>query len=653
MGLIGEIWADARLHTDKASFAEYGSMLKQAEGQVSELSSFTQTALATAFTGIAATVTGIAAYGTTIASAYEDAGLTLKTLYGSQEAAQEKFQWLADFAATTPFEFPELLDAAVKLKAFGMDIEQYGRTIGDTAAAMGKPIEAVVEALADAQQGEFERMKEFGIKAVEIQKDNYEQLGATIQDVGKTALTYMDENGKQQIAVVDRNNKEMVTSTIDAIWNSKYAGAMEERSKSFNGLISTLKDNLKAGLADIVGYDMKNMEVESASLLGVLKDLTSVAISLAGGFSQLSEPAQMFISIAALGVVAVGALAAGFITYGAILPFITADTAIFGVTLSAAIWPATAVFLALAALAAGLVWLDEKTGVVSYSWGLLKDLFTITVDGILKAASILRDYVVIIMDDIKAAIVNMFPPGFLEGVGKVVDGIISQFSDMGNNIHEQALEVEGANNKIGNSTTEAGNQVTTGTNLMDTGFDQAGLSALLAGSNTQTGTGQMVNGMNAAGGAATILGGQVNGAVPAVNNLTGAMQASSSMAATFIGYLNQVSSSLASARENATNAAIAMQQAGSSMEQAQKAYHSYMISTREGNAPGISSGGGKGTGEGNVKIVAAPKKTLVSGPAINQNATNGWSVTNNNVKIQNNYEASKSSTPQVKRATGG
>ena len=260
MGLIGEIFALAGLHIDKASFAEYGSMLKSAEGQISDMSSGMQVAMAAGFAVPATALAGVAAYGTSIASAYEDAGLTLKTLYGSQEAAQEKFEWLADFAATTPFEFPELLESATRLKAYGMDIEQYGQTVGDTAAAMDKPIMAVVEALADAQQGEFERMKEFGIKAVEITKKNYAQLGASIQDAGRTALTFMDANGKQQIEVVDRNNKEMITSTIQAIWNDKYAGAMEERSKSFSGMLSTIKDNMSAGLANIVGYDMKNTE---------------------------------------------------------------------------------------------------------------------------------------------------------------------------------------------------------------------------------------------------------------------------------------------------------------------------------------------------------------------------------------------------------
>jgi len=445
------VYADAGLHLDAASFAQYGAMLRQAEGQTGDFSSGTQMALIGAFTLPAAAVAGIAAYGTQIASGFEDAGLTLKTLYGDADIAREKFQWLADFAATTPFEFPELLESATRLKAYGMDIEQYGKTVGDTAAAMGKPIMAVVEALADAQQGEFERMKEFGIKAVEITQKNYEQLGASIQDAGKTALTYMDENGKQQIAVVDRNNKEMITSTIQAIWNDKYAGAMEERSKSFTGMLSTIKDNLKSGLADIVGYDMKNMEVQTFSLLGVLKELAGGALLVTGAFAGMSEPMQTFVSVAAVGVAGIGLLAAGFIAYNMILPFVTAGTLAFGATLSAAIWPATLVVGALALVAAGLVYLDEKTGLLSAAWEVAKDLFTIFAYTVSDVAGRLSTWVTQKISEIKEAFMDFIPEGALQSVEEFYNAMKSWFGDAAKNIDESATQIEKSNKRAGES----------------------------------------------------------------------------------------------------------------------------------------------------------------------------------------------------------
>ena len=53
-------------------------------------------------------------------------------------------------------------------------------------------------------------------------------------DVGKTALTYTDNYGKQQVKVIDRNNREAITAAlvgVDGIFQ-KYTGAMEARSKT-------------------------------------------------------------------------------------------------------------------------------------------------------------------------------------------------------------------------------------------------------------------------------------------------------------------------------------------------------------------------------------------------------------------------------------
>ena len=97
--------------------------------------------------------------------------------------------------------------------------------------------------MADAQTGEFERLKEFGIKAIQITKANATRMGASLTDVGKTALAFTDKMGKEAFKIIDRNNRKQVTSTIQAIWNEKYEGAMQERSKTLSGLMNNLSDD--------------------------------------------------------------------------------------------------------------------------------------------------------------------------------------------------------------------------------------------------------------------------------------------------------------------------------------------------------------------------------------------------------------------------
>ncbi|MDU4876757.1 MAG: tape measure protein, partial [Neisseria subflava] len=104
----------------------------------------------------------------------------LGTIEGSSEKAKASMGWISDFAAKTPYDIAGVTDAFIKLRAYGMDPKNNNllRTLGDTSAAMGKPIMQAVEAIADAVTGENERLKEFGIKAA--------------KQAGKIAYTYTD-----------------------------------------------------------------------------------------------------------------------------------------------------------------------------------------------------------------------------------------------------------------------------------------------------------------------------------------------------------------------------------------------------------------------------------------------------------------------------
>ena len=93
-----------------------------------------------------------------------NAGLVTAT--GSAERAQLAFAALQDFAAKTPFDLAQTTKAFTQLVNFGLDPSEKALTsYGNTASALGKDLSQLVEAVADATTGEFERLKEFGIKA--------------------------------------------------------------------------------------------------------------------------------------------------------------------------------------------------------------------------------------------------------------------------------------------------------------------------------------------------------------------------------------------------------------------------------------------------------------------------------------------------------
>lgn len=163
------------------------------------------------------------------AAQFEKFTAVLESVEGSSAKAKLSMDWVSNFAAKTPYELSEVTDAFVKLRAYGMDpTKGLLEDLGDTASAMGKPLLQAVEAIADAVTGEYERLKEFGIKS--------ETRG------NKTRFSYMDAKGDQRYKTVDKRNRAMIESTLRAIWNEKYGGAMERQSRTWIGMISNISD---------------------------------------------------------------------------------------------------------------------------------------------------------------------------------------------------------------------------------------------------------------------------------------------------------------------------------------------------------------------------------------------------------------------------
>jgi len=168
----------------------------------------------------------------------ETAKMSLETVMGSADAANAKFKEIQQFAASTPFSFPELVQSTINLEAFGIKSEDWMATIGDTAAAMGKSVDQVTQAVLDAHGGQFERLTELGIRS---------------QVEGDKVKFFYTKNGQDMVAEADKNSAAMIDSTIKGIWNDSYEGAMVKQSKTFTGQWSTLKDNINMTMMQMTG----------------------------------------------------------------------------------------------------------------------------------------------------------------------------------------------------------------------------------------------------------------------------------------------------------------------------------------------------------------------------------------------------------------
>ena len=87
---------------------------------------------------------------------------SLKTLTGSTKNAAVAFRFIEEVAQRLPETVADVGNAFKKMTALGLEASSAALiSYGNTAAAMGKSLDQMIEAVADAATGEFERLKEF------------------------------------------------------------------------------------------------------------------------------------------------------------------------------------------------------------------------------------------------------------------------------------------------------------------------------------------------------------------------------------------------------------------------------------------------------------------------------------------------------------
>jgi phage tail tape-measure protein len=198
------------------------------------------------------------------ASQFERFTAILETVEKSSSKAKISMGWISDFAAKTPYELGEVTDAFAKLRAYGFDpTNGLLKSIGDVSAAKDKQMQQGVEAVADAVMGNFERLKEFAQMDVET-KGN------------KIRINYQNSTGAQQFKVLDKRNRQLIASTLQAIWNEQYAGAMEKQSKTWGGMISNVSDQwtrFKLKIMDAGAFEF--LKTKLSGLLALLDKMAA------------------------------------------------------------------------------------------------------------------------------------------------------------------------------------------------------------------------------------------------------------------------------------------------------------------------------------------------------------------------------------------
>lgn len=208
--------------------------------------------------GIATTtaLTGLAAKtGLSQAMDLEGYKMQLETATKDTKKAASIMSYAIQMANKTPFEGGELVEGASKFEAMGMSAKKWLTVTGDMAAATNKDFDQAVEALIDAQTGELERLKEFGITKAQIQEQG-EKMFSEVQIV----------NNKGQIV-----NQEKFNAAMMQLLKDKFQGGMVKQATTMKGLWSTVTGVAKLSLAKIVGMN-EDGSVRSGSAFDLMRN---------------------------------------------------------------------------------------------------------------------------------------------------------------------------------------------------------------------------------------------------------------------------------------------------------------------------------------------------------------------------------------------
>jgi hypothetical protein len=291
-------------------------------------------------------------------SEFERFEAVLTNTLGSNSAAQSVLKGITDFAAQTPFQVDELTGAFVKLanQGFAPSVAEMTK-LGNLASSTGKDFNSLAEAVIDAQVGEFERLKEFGIQA---EKSN-----------GKVTFSF-----KNQKTVVDEN-ASAIRAYMLSLGNMKgVAGSMAAISATTGGQISNMKDQVTA-LYLSIGQTLKPIIADTMSYF--LEKLTATAQWVRENQEKIRGWIDTFIDVSKSVLVAYGTfrvLTMGVAAYQAVTFVATNATTI----LSAAQAILNAV---LTANPIGLVimGLSVLAGAITYAWNK-SETFRATVTGL-------------------------------------------------------------------------------------------------------------------------------------------------------------------------------------------------------------------------------------------------------------------------------
>ena len=222
--------------------------------------------IADALSGIGSAMLGVVKQGVGFNAALETTTVAFTTMLGSGEKAESFLRDLQQFAAKTPFEFPELANSAQLMLAMGFAADQVlplMEDIGNAVSALGggaPEVDRVVRALGQMQAKgkvsaeDMMQLTELGIPAWKILADS---VGVTVGEV--QAMT------TKGLIPADKMIQAFTKHSEEA-----FGGAMQKQSETYSGMWSSITDNVNLALGAMAGPLFDAAKSAMGDLLGIV-----------------------------------------------------------------------------------------------------------------------------------------------------------------------------------------------------------------------------------------------------------------------------------------------------------------------------------------------------------------------------------------------
>lgn len=224
-------------------------------------------------------------WGAELAAEQEQAQVAFTTMLHSGKAATAMLKDLEKFATATPFDFPQVRNAAKSLLGMGIaarDVQPSLKTLGEIASGVGVPLEQLAMVFGQVKTAGrlmTQDMNQFTSAGVALPKALAKELR-----IAETSVRSFVEKGKVDFRTFQ--------NALVRLAETDFAGGMEKQSKTALGAMSTLKDQAGGILKDLaadLGEKFKVTEWinDLAGFLGYVRE--NWVPKLSDAFSKMAD----------------------------------------------------------------------------------------------------------------------------------------------------------------------------------------------------------------------------------------------------------------------------------------------------------------------------------------------------------------------------